>query len=134
MADVSGITAIRPTSTTIFRNVLYGATVSAGQTLVYSTDKYVLADANASAVLAAGEGIAITPGVNSGYGLMATGGSIILVGATLVVGKTYVVSDTAGGIMPIDDLSSGDYSTILGTASTTTQLDLNIRASGVQVP
>jgi len=109
MADVSGITAIRPTATTIFRNVLYGATVSVGQTLVYSTDKYVLADANASAVLAAGEGVAITPGVNNGYGLMATGGSIILVGATLAVGKTYVVSDTAGGIMPIDDLSSGDY-------------------------
>jgi hypothetical protein len=108
--------------------------VSVGQTLVYSTDKYVLADANASAVLAAGEGIAITPGVNNGYGLMATGGSIILVGATLAVGKTYVVSDTAGGIMPIDDLSSGDYSTILGTASTATQLDLNIRASGAQVP
>jgi hypothetical protein len=36
--------------------------------------------------------------------------------------------------MPIDDLSSGDYSTILGTASTATQLDLNIRASGAQVP
>jgi hypothetical protein len=134
MADVSGITAIRPTATTIFRNVLCGATVSIGQTLVYSTDKYVLADANASAVLAAAEGIAFNPSVNNGYVVIIVGGSIILVGATLSVGKTYVVSDTAGGIMPIDDLSSGDYSTILGTASTTTQLDLNIRASGAQVP
>jgi hypothetical protein len=134
MPDVSGITAIRPTSNTIFRNVLCGATVSIGQTLVYSTDKYVLADANASAALAAAEGIAFNPSVNNGYVVIIVGGSIILVGATLAVGKTYVVSDTAGGIMPIDDLSSGDYSTILGTASTTTQLDLNIRASGVQAP
>jgi hypothetical protein len=114
--------------------VLCGATVSIGQTLVYSTDKYVLADANASSALAAAEGIAFNPSVNNGNVVMIVGGSIILVGATLTVGKTYVVSDTAGGIMPIDDLSSGDYSTILGTASTTTQLDLNIRASGVQVP
>jgi hypothetical protein len=57
-----------------------------------------------------------------------------LVGTTLVVGTTYCVGSTAGAIVPISDLTTGDYVTILGTASTTTQLDLAIKASGVVKP
>jgi hypothetical protein len=76
----------------------------------------------------------MTPGVTDGYGLVAVGGSIILVGTTMTVGETYLVSDTAGGIMPNADRSTGDYVTRLGTASTATQLDLSIQATGVQVP
>jgi hypothetical protein len=111
--------------------VQYGATIAAGQTIVPSSGKQVLADANASDALAAANGVSITPGVDNGWGLMAFGGPVILVGATLVVGMTYVVSDTAGGIMPITDLSTGERCTILGTASTTTQLDLDINATGI---
>ena len=96
MADLSGITAVRPTAFTTVIPVQYGATIAAGQPIVKSGTTYVLADANASAALAAAEGIAITPGVASGFGLMASAGSIILVGTTMVVGDTYVVSDTAG--------------------------------------
>lgn len=132
MADLSGITAVRPTRNTQLRIVQYGATVAAGQAIVASAGKYVLADANASAALAAAEGISMTPGVDNGYGVMAFGGSVVIVGTTAAVG-IYVVSDTAGGIMPSADLSSGDYITILGTFSTTTQLDLDINASGAQV-
>ena len=133
MADLTGITAVRPTSFTQIRLVMYGATIAAGQPVVLSGTSYLLADANASSALAAAEGIAITPGVSGGYGLIATGGAIILVGTTMVVGTTYIVSDTAGGIMPDADRSTGDYVTRLGTASTTTQLDLSILATGVQV-
>jgi hypothetical protein len=113
------------------RIVQYGATIAAGQSIVPSSGKQVLADANASDALAAANGVAITPGVDNGWGLMAFGGPIILVGATLVVGETYVVSDTAGGIMPISDLSTGERCTILGTAATTTQLNLDINATGI---
>lgn len=134
MADLTSITAVRPTSNTVFTKVQYGATISAGQAIVKSGTTYVLADANASAALAAAQGIAITPGVADGYGLMATGGSIILVGTTMVVGTTYVASDTAGGIMPASDRSTGDYITNLGTASTATQLDLSIVATGIAIP
>lgn len=134
MADLTGITAVRPTAFTQVRIVPYGATISAGQPIVKSGTTYVLADANASAALAAAEGIAITPGVSGGYGLMATGGSIILVGTTMIVGTTYIASDTAGGIIPDADRSTGDYVTRLGTASTATQLDLSIVATGVAVP
>jgi hypothetical protein len=134
MADLSSITAVRPTALTQVQTVQYGATIAAGQPIVKSGTKYVLADANASAALAAAAGIAITPGVDNGYGLMAFGGSIVLVGTTMVVGETYLVSDTAGGIMPNSDRSTGDYVTRLGTASSATQLDLAIQATGIQVP
>lgn len=134
MADLSGITAVRPTASTVVRIVQYGGTVSAGQPVAVSSSKYVAADANASSTLAAASGIAITPGVSDGYGVIAVGGSIILVGTTMTVGETYLVSDTAGGIMPNADRSTGDYVTRLGTASTSTQLDLAIAATGIQVP
>jgi hypothetical protein len=134
MADLSGITAVRPTETTQLRIVRYGATIAAGQPIVASSGKYVLADANASAALAAAEGIAMTPGIDNGFGVMAFGGPIILVGTTMVVGETYLVSPTAGGIMPNADRATGDFVTRLGTASSATQLNLSIQATGVQVP
>lgn len=135
MADLSGITAVRPTANTQVRNVQYGATIAVGQSLYLgSAGKYLLADANASAAAAAASAIAITPGVDAGYGLVATSGSIILVGTTMTVGETYLASDTAGGIMPNSDRSTGDYVTRLGTASTATQLDLGIVSTGIQVP
>lgn len=133
MADLGSITAVRPTQFTQLRIVAYGATISAGQPLSKSGTSYVLADANASATVAAAEGIAVTPGVDGGYGIIATGGSIILVGTTMTKGDTYLVSRNAGGIMPNADRQSGDYITRLGTAASTTQLDLSIQATGVQV-
>ena len=134
MAVLSGITAVRPTETTQLRIVKYGATIAAGQPIVVASGKYVLADANASAALASAEGIAMTPGVDNGFGVMAFSGPVVLVGTTMVVGETYLVSPTAGAIMPNADRSTGDFVTRLGTASSATQLDLSIQATGVQVP
>lgn len=131
MADVSGITAVRPGRNTQYRTVQYGGTVSAGQPIAPSGVKHVVADANASETAAAAEGIAITPGVADGWGIMAFGGPVVLVGATLVVGETYYVSRTAGGIMPSGDVQAGDYVTRLGTASTATQLELSIEVTGI---
>jgi hypothetical protein len=134
MADLTGITAVRPTENTNYRTVKYGATIAAGQPIVKSGTKYVPADANASAALAAAEGIAVTPGVDDGHGIMAFGGPIILVGTTMAVGETYLVAPTAGSIMPNADKTTGDYVTRLGTAATATQLNLAISATGIQVP
>lgn len=139
MAAISGITAVRPTSSTTLQAggpVVYGATISAGQVAYKdgSDSKHKLADSNVSASLAAAVGIFMTPGIDTGYGYVATGGSIILVGTTMVVGTVYCVGSVAGSIVPISDLTTGDYSTILGTASTATQLDLSIKASGIVKP
>lgn len=136
MAALSGITAVRPTANTTMKLGVYGSTNSAGQSayLDAADTKYKLADSNASAATAASVGVYITPGVLDGYGYIATGGSVILVGTTMVVGTVYCPGTTAGSIVPISDLTTGDYSTILGTASTATQLDLAIKASGVVKP
>jgi len=139
MAAITAPTAIRPTLTTTLatnRAVLFGATISTGQAayLDATDSKYKLADSNSTLALAAAVGVFVTPGIDAGYGYVATGGSIILVGTTLVVGTTYCVGSTAGSIVPISDLTTGDYVTILGTASTTTQLDLAIKASGIVKP
>ena len=83
---------------------------------------------------AAAKGIALTPGVADGYGIVATGGSIVLVGTTMTVGTTYNVGSTAGSIVPNADLTTGDYVTTLGTASSATQLDLAINATGIVKP
>ena len=139
MAAISGITAVRPTASTTLASrapIIYGATASAGQAAYLdSTDsKYKLADSNATAATASAVGIFVTPGVDTGYGYVATGGSIILVGTTMVVGTVYCVGATPGDIVPISDLTTGDRTTILGTAATTTQLDLAIKASGIVKP
>lgn len=135
MADLTSITAVRPTETTQLRVVKYGATISAGQSIYRGPgSKYLLSDSDASLAAAAAEGIAMTPGVDNGFGLMAFGGPVVLVGTTMTVGETYLASRTAGGIMPNVDRLSGDYVTRLGVASSATQLDLSIQATGVQVP
>lgn len=133
MAALSGITAVRPTATTVTEKVGYGATVSSGNPvyLVVADNEHSLSDANASAVAAGCAGIAVTPGVDGGYGLIAKSGSIILVGTTMAVGTNYYVGPTAGEIIPEGDLATSSYITRLGTAATTTQLDLSIVATGI---
>jgi hypothetical protein len=134
MAALSGITAVRPTLTTKFERVAYGATIAAGNPLYLDTTdgEHKLGDSNASATTAKVRAIAITPGVDGGQGLVATGGSIILVGTTMTVGTNYYAGPTAGEIIPEGDLASTEYVTRLGTASTATQLDLLIVPTGIQ--
>jgi len=133
MAALSGITAVRPTSDTVTAKVTYGATIAAGETVYLDAadNKYKLCDNNLSLAAATLRGIAITPGVDAGYGLIATGGSIILVGTTAAVGETYFAGATAGQIVPDADLASGNYISRVGTASSTTQIILAIEATGV---
>ena len=98
-----------------------------------SDGKYYQTDANDTAVKAQAKGIAVSPASTDGYFLMAVDGLINL-GATLAVGQVYVVSATKGAIAPYGDLTTNDYVTILGVATTTALLDINILVSGVQKP
>jgi len=134
MAALSGITAVRPTSNTVASApVLYGATLAAGLPVYLDTtdNEHKAADNDASVTTAKVAGITITPGVDGGYGYIAKQGSIILVGTTMAVGTSYYLGATAGEIVPEGDIGTGDYVTKLGTAATATQLDLDIRATGI---
>lgn len=133
MADVSGITAVKPTSDTALETeITYGETVAAGETVYLKDDgKYWLAR-NATLAEAAAVGIAVTPGAADEPGIVALDGGVILVGATLAVGENYVVSSNSGKIAVESDLASTHYCTSLGRASSATQLNLSISASGIQ--
>lgn len=136
MAALSGITAVRPTANTKLRLVEYGATISAGNPVYLDSadSKHKPADCNASSATAAIVGVAITPGVSGGWGLIAISGSVILVGTTMVQGASYFVGGTAGTIIPEGDFATNDYVSKVGTASSTTQIILGIEATGVQRP
>lgn len=54
--------------------------------------------------------------------------------AVFSMGETYVVSATEGGIAPESDLISGNSSTTIGIAISTTTLDCQIQESGVLIP
>lgn len=133
MAALTSITAVRPTANTIVRNVVYGATVAAGQPLYQDTadSEFKLADVNLSDLAARVEGIAMTPGVDGGNGLIAIQGDVVLVGTTMAIGETYYAGPTAGEIIPDADLTIGDRVTRLGTASSATTLKLSIQATGI---
>ena len=110
MAIVSGITAVRPTANTDFQQVKYGATIAEGTPLYVDPADSEYKPANA----ATGDDntpkarcIAMTPGIDAGYGIAAFSGDIILVGASMTAGQTYVVDDTAGQIATEDELGTG---------------------------
>jgi len=54
-------------------------------------------------------------------------------GAILTVGMIYVLSD-AGAIAPISDLATSDFVSVIGIATTTSNMLLTIINSGVEVP
>lgn len=72
--------------------------------------------------------------VNSGSlnqpAAVCTSGSVAY-GAILTAGETYCVGAAAGGLCPIGDLGAGEFSTIIGQATTTSNLVADVQASGV---
>ena len=136
MADISQTAAnvAAGSSTTRVQLVQAGEAITQGQPVYLASDgKYYQTDANDTAVKAQAKGVAVSPASTDGYFLMAVDGLINL-GATLAVGQVYVVSATKGAIAPYGDLTTNDYVTILGVATTTALLDINILVSGVQKP
>jgi hypothetical protein len=112
-----------------------GATITAGQAVYLdsSTNKYLLADSNsATAAARVPRGIALNSAANNQPLSVVTDGAVTI-GGTLVAGVAYYLSDTPGGICAVADVGSGEYSVILGMATSTTVLDVDIQASGVSL-
>lgn len=111
-----------------------GATITAGQ-VVYldsaTTGKWQLADNNsATAAVRQPQGIALN-GASLNQPIAVQTEGPITIGGTLVAGVAYYLSDTPGGICPVADLLTGEYPTVLGMATSTTVLDIDIQYSGV---
>jgi len=138
MADISptlanvGLTGATPANT---QYVQFGETVTQLHSVYLNADgKWYKADANNTALTAAAKGVVLTPAATNGYGLIVTDGKMNP-GATLTVAADYYLSNTAGGICPRADLTSGaSYVTRIGWAETASVLVVDIKAFGVLVP
>lgn len=114
-----------------------GATITAGQSLYKDTsdsDKFKLCDTNgATAIIRKLHGVALH-GASSGQPIRVhrTGG--LNPGATVAVGTIYVQSATAGGIAPSADLATGHYTSIIGIATTTSNIAVAIQNGEAAIP
>jgi len=131
MADISQTAANvkRGSTTTPTQSVLYGETIVQGQPLYRATDgKWYRCDANDGVAKAVVGGISLTPGVADDGGTIALpsstpGASLVNLGATLAVGEVYGVSAAVGAIAPISDITSTQFVSVIGIATTTALLD-----------
>jgi hypothetical protein len=137
MADIS-VTAVNVAlatggSNATRKNVTYGEAVTQGQSVYLKSDgKWWKADSNATeSAGSAGVGVALTKGSADDPGIVITGGLMNL-GATLTAGAPYFVSSAAGGICPAADLSSTEYTTYLGSAISSSIINLGPHYSGGQ--
>lgn len=110
-----------------------GATITAGQ-VVYKDDatgKYLLADSNSATAEARDpDGFALNS-ASTNQPLAVLKGGPLTIGGTLTAGVAYYLSDTPGGVCPVADVGSGEYSVLLGMATSTSVLDVDIQPSGV---
>jgi hypothetical protein len=110
-----------------------GETVTAGQALykLASDGRWYLADNNsATAAVRQATAIALNGGA-AGQPVRVLRSGRITIGATMTAGVAYYLSDTPGGICPVADIGSGEYSCLIGLAVSTSILDVKFLYSGV---
>ena len=137
MADLS-ITAanvVQSTGARVNNQYVAGETVTAGQ-VVYlkaSDSRWWKAQCDGTA---AESGYGVSRGIamhaaSAGQPLAVQESGAITIGATVTVGLEYYLSATAGGICPIADLTTGNYLTIIGYATSASVVTLMMTATGV---
>lgn len=110
-----------------------GATITAGQ-VVYldpADGRYKLADTDSATVAARTPAGIAANAASSGQPLSVIVSGPVTIGATVAAGVAYYLSGTSGGICPVADVASGDYPVIIGMATSTSILNVNIQAPGV---
>jgi hypothetical protein len=112
-----------------------GETITAGQSLYIASATGLLMKADdTTAAKAACVGIALV-GASLNQPCQYQTKGLITIGAAVIVATTYVVGDSAGSISPDTDVATtGEFKTIIGVATTTGIINVNILASGVAVP
>jgi hypothetical protein len=113
-------------------NGTLGEAATAGQALYKAAadGKWYLADNNsATAAVRQAMGLALNGGgANQPVRVLRSG--LCTIGATMTAGVSYYLSDTPGGICPIADVGTGEYSCLIGMATTTAIMDVRFQYSG----
>jgi hypothetical protein len=118
----------------VVNGYLAGATITAGMSVYVDTSGAVQIGTNASS---AGSGVSsplVGIALNGGstgqpIQILKTGGTVNI-GGTAAVGKQYCLG-TAGGIIPVDDIATGEYITTVGVGTTAANIKLGYTVSGV---
>jgi hypothetical protein len=139
MADIAVTAAsVLPTTTTVYGRGITAVTVTAGQT-VYSdlatSGQFRLAT-NTSAATALLAGIAMH-GATAGQPLIIATAGDVTFNAVLTAATAFVLGSVAGGISASADLDASTgtrFGSVLGMATTTTNLLIQISNSGVLNP
>ena len=135
MADLSQTRAsVKLGSEAFARSRVAGESISQGMPYyIAAADNLAYqCDANDGIEKANAAGIAMTPASTNGQFWGIEDRDVLIdPGATLAVGETYAVSATKGAICLLSDITSGQFPTRLGVATTTALLKLGIQAAGV---
>lgn len=128
MSDIS-ITpsAVIPSTSADRRQIVFGATVTAGQTVFKNTTdgKYYLADGNDATKMPV-EGMAIDGGSAAQPGFIVIKDPALAIGSHGAgIGIPLFQSATAGGVCPFADLASGNQTTCLGVTNDATHIYFN---------
>lgn len=137
MAEITITPAdVLKTSTTSISEGIAGGTLTAGMAVYVDTAasgviKACDADVAASSVCA---GIALH-GAASGQPVKYATAGDLTISSVMTVGRIYLVSQTTAGSLCVDgDILTGDFVSIVGVASTATNLKIAINNSGVARP
>lgn len=137
MADltITAANVVAGANSTIERRYNAGASITAGQPVYLDavTNTWKLADANSSVDTAEVGGVALHAAATGQPLAVITGGDYNP-GATVAVGTIYVAAATAGGIAPAADGVTGWFTSIIGVATTTSNLRVAINNSRVAIP
>ncbi len=114
-------------------NGIAGEAIAAGKAVYQDkvSKKYLLADSNSATIAARSpRGVALNGSALNQPLAIAKSGPVTI-GATLVSGTAYYLSDTPGGICPVADVGTGENVVIIGYATSTSVLNIDIGNTGV---
>jgi hypothetical protein len=116
----------------IDRSRYAGATITAGQAVYLASDgRWALADDDSATAAAKIPGGIALNGASAGQPIDVQTSGSLTIGATMTAGLAYYLGATAGAIVPVADVTTGQNPAIVGLSTSTTVLKLVLAASGV---
>ncbi len=132
MTDIS-VTAssVKPTASTVTKKGIAGEAIDAGQSVFVATDGGIeLCENDQAAADAACKGVALNDAAADQPIEYAVSGDLTF-NAVIAAGQVYIVGAAPGGIAPEVDAVAGEFVTVIGVGTSTTNLKLGLLQSGV---
>lgn len=134
MADITQTAAsvVKAAPATLNQQYVAGETIAAGMPVYKNASDGKLYKAKCAGTLAEATvfGVALNS-VSANQPITVQVAGQITIGATVAVGTVYVSSSTYGGIAPVADLTTGNYLSVIGFASTAGILVLDLNPTGI---